>query len=130
MMATHLRPVLVANGNAHLVTLVVRLLESMRHKYALMVISQPAELRQYLRDTLRASRLPAAIVLNSREAVGIALLAWMRDQRNDIADIPIVALGTGPRPLHSHFVGTVMESPTADRLIDALRDVLQKEMEC
>ena len=127
LVATRLRPVLVANGDAHLVTLVLRLLEPLRETYALMVISQPAELRQYLQDTLRLSRLPAAIVLNTREAVGLALLAWIRDQRNDIAAIPIVALGTEPQPLHSHVV--VLGSPTAERLIDALRHVLLKEME-
>lgn len=125
MMTNHLRPVLVADGDSHLVALVRQALDSMSQRQALMVISQPAELRQYLQDTCRMNRSPSVIVLSGRNDAGIALVEWMHAQQNAISKIPIVALGTAPSPLSRHGVAAALESPTAETLVDVLRLVMR-----
>jgi len=125
--ANSARTILVADGDPHLLKCVRQALDSLGRRHELMVVSQPSELQQYLQNTQRASRPPAAIVLNMREARGIALLAWIRNQRNGIADIPIVAVGGDPGAAILHNGDAAVRSPAAELIVDALRRVLAND---
>jgi hypothetical protein len=92
---------------------------------ALIVISQPAELRRYQEDTMRLSSSPAAIVVHINNPAVVALLAWIRIQRNAIADIPILGVDRDVRQLHPNPID-VATSPTAGLLMNALRRAIQK----
>jgi hypothetical protein len=70
---------------------------------------------------LRAARPPAAIVLNISDPVVDTLVAWIRAQRNAIADIPIVGIGARSRaPLYPTWIDAAVTAPTVALLEDAL----------
>ena len=85
----------MSDGNPQLVAALQGALDSLKPRHTLMVIPQPAELRQYLQDSLRAARSPAALVLNISDPVIEALVAWIRAQRDAIAPLQIGVIRRG-----------------------------------
>jgi hypothetical protein len=121
----HPRPVLMAHADPQLVTVLRDALDGLRPRHTLMVIPQLAVLRQYLTDSLCAGRSPAAIVLNMSDPGTEALVEWLRAQRSAIAAIPLVDIGTGPKP-HPSQIDAAVRSPTIATLLDALQRVMKK----
>jgi|SRR5688572_3635447 hypothetical protein len=112
------RPVLTMDADPQLVAVLRHALDGLSPRHTLMVIPQPAVLRQYLQDSLHAGRSPAAIVLNMSDPVGEALAEWIRIQGNDLSAIPIV--DSAGRQTHPNQLDAAVPSPLTAGVLDAL----------
>lgn len=115
----------MVDDNPERIALLREALDAVGQPFTLMVIAQPPELRHYLEDTMRLSRSPTAIVVHINNPALIALLAWMRIQRNAIADIPIIGVDSDVRQLHPNPIDAATSS-TAELLMNALRRAIAK----
>ena len=124
-MTTRARPILLVDSDPGIVALVRKALGVLKGDHPLIVVSQPAEVRQYLVDASRSNTSPAAIILQGRAPAATSLLSWMDDQQHAIPEIRIVALGSPPSLPHFHRVDAAVELVTAEALVDALCEVLR-----
>src|SRR5690349_1203121 len=119
-MPQHPGPILLTEGEPHIVALVRTALEQLHRGHPLMVVNQPAELRQYLAAARRANRYPVAILVQAKNPLAASFLTWFGNSEHEFPTIPIITLGGRADLAQFDRIEAAAEPLNTRTLVDAL----------